>query len=171
MKPNCDICEIYGYKTPAVYDAKIPGQCWANLCQSCFESLGCKLGLGKGQALESEYKMHSKYEYQVIEDNGGGLTLYVFGDGGIDGGKVIFAHSSYEYVKGQLIKDLDSIDAGGDVTLWDGCDDYPQALYDDLDNFEFGWQKVVEGLDGKRTLYPNLMGTSAKLEFGIEMEK
>jgi hypothetical protein len=114
--------------------------------------------------------MNSKYEYQVIEDNGGGLALYVFDEGGIDGGKVIFAHISYDGGKGQLTTDLDNLDAGGDVTVWDGCDDEPQALYDDLDNFEAGWQKVAEGADGKRTLYPTLMGTAAKLEFGIDRD-
>ena len=109
-------------------------------------------------------------EYQVIEDNGGGLALYVFGEGGIDGGVVVFAHTSYEYNKGQLSIDLDNLDAGGDVALWDGNEDDPQALYDDLDNFETGWQKVAEGFDGKRNLYPKLMGTAAQLEFGVEGE-
>jgi hypothetical protein len=120
--------------------------------------------------MKEQHPMSSKYEYQVIEDNGGGLALYVFGDGGIDGGKVIFAHTSYEYVKGQLITDLNNLDGGSDVTLWDGCDDEPQALYDDLDNFETGWQVVAQGSDGERTLYPNLMGTAAKLEFSIDRE-
>ncbi|MGC9189865.1 MAG: hypothetical protein ACP5GG_04025 [Conexivisphaera sp.] len=106
-------------------------------------------------------------EYQVIEDNAGGLALYVFGEGGIDGGVVVFAHTSYEYHKGQLSADLDNLDAGGDVSLWDGNEEDPQALYDDLDKFESGWQKVAEGFGGKRYLYPELMGLAARFEFGL----
>jgi hypothetical protein len=65
---------------------------------------------------------------------------------------------------------LDNLDAGGDVTLWDGCDDEPQALYDDLDNSETDWEIVAQGADGRRTLYIKRMGAAAKLEFGIDRD-
>jgi hypothetical protein len=45
--PNCDFCGQV-----ANYDGQtILGSAWANMCQSCFESLGKGLGLGLGQRL------------------------------------------------------------------------------------------------------------------------
>ena len=44
--------------------------------------------------------------YEVIEDNGGGLTLVVFNKNG----KVDYLHSGYEYGKhGRLICDLEAL--------------------------------------------------------------
>jgi len=42
--PDCDLCN-----QPAAYDARIPGQGWANVCSYHFKLLGCKVGLGNGQ--------------------------------------------------------------------------------------------------------------------------
>jgi len=45
---NCDICK----QKKAIYDARLPlWGAWANLCEQCFNSNGCKLGLGSGQKL------------------------------------------------------------------------------------------------------------------------
>lgn len=45
--PNCDFCGQV-----ANYDGQtILGSSWANMCQSCFETLGKGLGLGLGQRL------------------------------------------------------------------------------------------------------------------------
>lgn len=44
--PSCDVC-----KEQATYDAKTVFGAWANLCQTCFNSFGIKLGLGYGQRL------------------------------------------------------------------------------------------------------------------------
>ena len=45
-------------------------------------------------------------KYEVIEDNGGGLTLVVFNKNG----KVDYLHSGYEYGKhGRLICDLEAL--------------------------------------------------------------
>ena len=44
--PPCDVCH-----KPATYDARIPGQGWANLCEDHFKAYGCKLGTGNGQKL------------------------------------------------------------------------------------------------------------------------
>jgi hypothetical protein len=47
--PDCDLCHSAD-KLPAYADANM-GAGWANLCREHFELHGCKLGLGKGQAL------------------------------------------------------------------------------------------------------------------------
>lgn len=45
--PMCDICN---HPRAALYDCNL-GQGWGNVCQEHFETLGCQLGLGKGQKL------------------------------------------------------------------------------------------------------------------------
>lgn len=110
--------------------------------------------------------MKRKYRYQVIEDNGGGLTLAVFW-----GRTPIYVHSGYEYNPGQLTGDLDELDSGTDIDLWEGGEPDPQAVYDALTSMENGWQVVCERKDGKRRLYKHLMGRAAMLEFNVTDEE
>jgi len=48
---GCQICQETGLKTAAFADAKIPklGGVWGYVCKGHFVTLGCQLGLGKGQ--------------------------------------------------------------------------------------------------------------------------
>lgn len=52
------------------------------------------------------------------------------------------------------------------ATDWDGNENNPQAVYDNIVSFEYGWEIVADN-DG---IYPDKMGCAACLEFGIEME-
>ena len=54
--------------------------------------------------------------YQITENNGGGLTLYVW-----DNDKLIYAHAGYEYNPSQLRDDLAAL-ADSDTSDWDGND-------------------------------------------------
>lgn len=103
-------------------------------------------------------------KYEVIEDNGGGLTLVVFNKNG----KVDYLHSGYEYGKpGRLICDLEALKNGDDpVKEWDGNEDNPQEIYDNILSFEYGWEIVADN-DG---IYPDRMGRAACLEFAINIE-
>lgn len=110
-------------------------------------------------------------KFEVIEDNGGGLTLVVFDAEG----KVDYIHSGYEYVQGQLKNDLEALRNGDNpVEDWDGnCGgsewEYgtnPQALYDDITSCEYGW-KIVADNEG---VYHEKMGCAAHEEFNILME-
>ena len=117
--------------------------------------------------------MQSKYEYQVIEDNGGGLHLFVFGDGGIDSGSVIYAATNFEYNDGSLRSTLDALDAGEMTDGWeDGMSGElgdPTAFYEGFkDDGRGGWEVVAQGADGERTLYPRKMGVAAQREFKID---
>ena len=103
-------------------------------------------------------------KYQVIEDNGGGLSLYVF-----RGRKVIYSHSGYEINPGQLTNDIAALDSGDGPESWDGCEDDPQGSYDQITGSEYGWQVVASG--SPRKLYPGRMGTAACLEFGVSEEE
>lgn len=103
-------------------------------------------------------------KYEVIEDNGGGLTLAVFNENG----DVDYLHSGYEYgTSGRLINDLEALKNGDNpVTDWDGNEENPQAVYDNITSFEYGWEIVADN-DG---IYPNKMGCAACIEFGINRE-
>jgi hypothetical protein len=98
----------------------------------------------------------------VIEDNGGGLHLFVF-----RGKKIVFAHSGYEYIPGNLTQDLSVLDDGGDTSDWEGCSDDPQGDWDNLTGSEFGWSIVASGNNGKRKLHKAKMGRAAQIEFGV----
>jgi hypothetical protein len=104
--------------------------------------------------------------YQVIEDNGGGLGLYVF-----RGKTVIYGHMGYEYIPGDLITGLDALDNGDNTRTWEGNSDNPQADYDSITSYEYGWKIVAEGNNGKRTLYKSCMGAAAMLEFKVTDEE
>ena len=102
-------------------------------------------------------------KFEVIEDNGGGLALVVFGDSG----NVEYVHSNYEYNAGQLLEDIVALKQGGDpVKEWDGNEDDSQGWYDNITSFEYGWE-VVANNEG---IYPEKMGFAAMREFGIGRE-
>lgn len=118
--------------------------------------------------------MQSRYEYQVIEDNGGGLHLFVFGDGGINDGRVIYAGTNFEYNDGSLRSTLDALDAGEPTHGWEdgmmGEMGDPHKFYDQFEPGTLGWAIVAQGADGKRTLFTREMGSSAQREFQIERD-
>ena len=102
-------------------------------------------------------------KYQVIEDNGGGLHLFVW-----RGHAVVYASHGHEYRFGSLVNDdLPALEAGDDTATWESNSDNPQADYDTLTSYEYGWQIVAEGNTGRRKLHPARMGRAAQLEFGV----
>ncbi|MHC4195611.1 MAG: hypothetical protein ACYSQZ_06675 [Planctomycetota bacterium] len=90
-------------------------------------------------------------QYQVIEDNGGNMYLFFFNEG-----KVILG----------LPGDLDNI-SFNDALDWDNPLSDPQAVYDNIISYEFGWD-VVADQDG---IYPDLMGRAAQIVYHIETEE
>lgn len=103
--------------------------------------------------------------YTVIEDNGGGLHLYVWQDD-----QVVYGHSGYEHNPGQLTNDLRELDFGSDVETWDGNEDDPQAEWDywtpEMQR-NGGYQIVARGKNGERSIYADRMGAAARKEFNI----
>lgn len=101
--------------------------------------------------------------YDVIEDNGGGLHLYVWDAAGK---RVIYAHSGYEYNRGDLSDCIEALRAGEDPidAGWEGAEDDPQAAYDAWTYPpNGGWQIVAD----QHGTYPKVMGAAARLEFGV----
>lgn len=105
-------------------------------------------------------------KYQVIEDNGGGLTLIVYGENG----EIEYIHTGYEYHPGGLLDDLEALKNGDDPAHdWDGNDLYTIEMEhpEELESW-FPWEqrgigwKVVADNDG---VYPEEMGEAASIEF------
>lgn len=94
--------------------------------------------------------------YQVIEDNGGGMYLFFFdGDD-----KVVLGLENIEFA---APGDLDNITLD-EAQTWDSQLDNPQAAYDDITRYEFGW-KVVADQNG---VYPDGMGRAAQIVYGVD---
>lgn len=100
-------------------------------------------------------------KFQAIEDNGGGLTLAVFNENG----NIEYLHSGYKYgTPGRLLEDLENLKNGDDPKIdWEGNEENPQCVYDDMTSFKYGWEIVADN-DG---MYPDKMGNAACIEFGI----
>lgn len=99
----------------------------------------------------------------VIEDNGGGLTLVVFGNDG----NVEYLHSGYEYgTTGRLVCDLKALKQSGSTEDWDGNAEDPQAEYDDMTSYPCGWEVVADNYG----IYPDVMGRAAAAEFGVVID-
>ena len=112
-------------------------------------------------------KLNGIKRYQVIENNGGGLTLVVFGSNN----NVEYMHDGYEYNPGQLQQDLKALRDGDDpANDWGGNAEDPQAMlrimYDNITSYEYGWEIVADN-DG---IYPDKMGAAACIEFNVKGE-
>ena len=100
-------------------------------------------------------------EFEVYENNGGGLILVVYNDYR----QIEYVHSGYEFYPGNLTEDIENIKAGNDsVAQWSGNElDYLSIdQLNDLENGKFG--DIIADETG---IYPNVMGAAGKKEFGI----
>ena len=85
-------------------------------------------------------------KFDVIKDNGGGLALVVYND---DRTFVDYIHTSYEFDKGQLIKDVQLIQYGADPCAeWDGNEvmNGEQRCFDywyNSDHENIGWRVIA----------------------------
>ena len=109
---------------------------------------------------------------EVIEDNGGGLGLYVLEDG-----KVIYGHHGYEANNQALLNDIKAYINNPDTSDWDGNMEDPQAAYDDYkDRDEYGQYTGPQGWEvvyryetpGTSTIYHDRMGAAASMIWGRE---
>ncbi len=100
----------------------------------------------------------SERTWQVIEDNGGGLTLVVLEDA-----RAIYLHSGYEHVPGQLTEDLKGLSEGDKPEEdWEGNSEDPVAEYADFLAHDTGWEIVAD----EEEVYRERMGAAAEREFG-----
>ena len=102
------------------------------------------------------------YSYEVIEDNGGGLHLFVF-----DNDKPIFAFSDFEYQDpAALVNCINGLEQGDDPADWEGHNENPAKFLKEIKSYEFGWEIVCEG--PPRKIYPDRMGAAAMIAFDVD---
>jgi hypothetical protein len=107
---------------------------------------------------------------EIIEDNGGGLALFVKEDE-----KIVYGHS-YDGGGKQILEDIAAYIENHDTSDWDGNMDDPQEAYDGYkDRDEYGqytgpqgWQVVYKYENGMSFIHHNRMGTAASLLWGRE---
>lgn len=124
---------------------------------------GGNLTAGIRKAIE----MTSKYDYSVIEDNGGGLHLFLFRPGTEE---IVMGFTGFEYAPGGLVVSLDSLDTGDSARSWDGKMDDAQAQWDYIHDNDSGYQVICYGENGERILKPDRMGRAGQIEFGVKVE-
>jgi len=104
---------------------------------------------------------------KIIEDNGGGLTLYIFDDNTT---RCIYAHSGYEHTPGQLSQDLQALIDDDDVSDWEGYESEVAEGWEDLEiDTILGNTLIAEVADGKLSTYPAKMGRAGQVEFGVPL--
>jgi hypothetical protein len=104
------------------------------------------------------------YDYTVIEDNGGGLHLFLFHPGS-DTPARYFA--DFEYNPGSLVQSLDALDAGDDTSTWEGARDDATEAWAYINGHDFGYEVICYGENGQRTVKPDKMGAAGQVEFGV----
>lgn len=100
-----------------------------------------------------------KTTYQAIEDNGGGLHLAVFDENDA----IIYVHTGFEFCPGDLAECIEQLKLGEDPANWEGNEDDPAGMYEDMTRGEYGWEIVAD----ENGVYPAQMGFAARKEFGI----
>ncbi len=80
-----------------------------------------------------------KHTWQVVEDSGGNITLFVF-----DGVRCVWASNGYETVPEALLGDIERLHRGAKVTDWFTNIDNPQEHYNSLVDFPAGWEIIAD---------------------------
>ncbi len=102
--------------------------------------------------------------YKYIEDNAGGLFLFVF-----DGNEIIAGIQDLEHAQpGEWIevKDALSADPIAAISTWEGHMDDPETLWNDMLAYDYGYEPVCEN----GIVRPDHMGRAAQRYFGIDAE-
>jgi hypothetical protein len=89
--------------------------------------------------------------FLVVEDNGGGLTLVVFGENG----KAEYLHNLFEYSGKGIIDALRGIFSGDDPAKdWDGGVENPQEFWEtQFVNYKNDWRVIA---DNERIYYDKM---------------
>lgn len=93
-------------------------------------------------------------EYQVLEDNAGGLYLFFFDCGVILG---------LENIENAEPGDLDGI-TFEDARRWDGQMENPAEVYSNITSYEYGCEIVAD----ENGVYPQRMGRAAQRVYRID---
>jgi hypothetical protein len=112
----------------------------------------------------------AKFEYQVIEDNAGGLHLFVWHANTLRFGCYNLEHISHD----DFMATLTYIETPGatlkELARWDSQYDDVQAAYDYTTANALGYESIAVYEDGQRTIHPDRMGRAGQTAFGIDAE-
>lgn len=140
------------------------------VCKYCVEfgSRGCARfgGLTVGNCLFCS--QGRKLSFVAVEDNAGGLTLYIFNARG----EIVYSHSGYEFNQGQLSADIKELLSSDSIAGWEGNElsaENPDGGWNfAMDRMGLGIETVAvsdeKSLTGV-TFFPEKMGNNANDEF------
>jgi hypothetical protein len=97
-------------------------------------------------------------QWQVVEDNGGGLHFFVFSDEGT----AQAASSGYEHNPSNLMPDIQAWYMTGTVAGWDGLEPDPQDLYDRMTGDPAHGAIIAHGDASGVEYYPDRMGAAGR---------
>jgi len=103
-------------------------------------------------------------KYQIIEDNGGNLYLFVFD--AMHEAIAIDGIANLEYARPGEYNEVNNglaADPLAEIAGWDGHMDDPQDVYDQITSYECGWTVVCDN----GALHNDAMGAAAQRYFGI----
>jgi hypothetical protein len=103
-----------------------------------------------------------RYDYTVVEDNGGGLHLFLF-EPGTD--TLVSGFTDFEFVPGALAESLDGLDAGDDTSGWEGEMYDAQEEWNFLQSHEYGHWIIAYSEGDTRVIKPDRMGKAGQTEF------
>ena len=117
---------------------------------------------------EEIHELKRRRHFEVIEDNSGGLQLFVYGDNG----DVVYAASDFEYVPGDLAEAMKALWNGADPIAdgWDLQYKDPQEFrngFTEQSQRNGGWELVADE-DG---VYELMSGAAFKRELEILKRK
>jgi hypothetical protein len=109
-------------------------------------------------------------KFEVYEDNGGGLTLFIFDE---EGKSITYAHSGYEYNSGQLERAINAI-IDGDIDFleeWEGNGFYDGIQFNPWESIGLSLNEIYESsiLNDELVMdndgvYRHVMGSNARGE-------
>lgn len=103
------------------------------------------------------------YRTELIEDNGGGLHMFVFNG---DDEAIAYFNGFEHSDSGSAVNDLNLADS--DYESWDNPQDDPQGSYDEFCRDEHGSKLIAEKNNKGIHLYVDRMGRAGQNYVGID---
>ena len=94
--------------------------------------------------MERKNELANPRSFQLLEDNGGGILLAVFGASDLN--EVVFFEGGFEHDLGNLAASIEALLNGADPVEenWDWACDEPQLEYEKFTDYPTGWEIVAD---------------------------
>lgn len=143
------------------------------LRQQAFEQRVSKADIVRGLIDRAMKEDHTMARYEVIEDNAGGLHLFVFGSDSA----IVYAADNWETSPGALRESLEELRRTGTTEGWDGMDRWDELGITPEESYAKLQHWIDEGMGGAQLIadqhgtYPNRMGEAGKRELLTTAER